>query len=266
MVARACAASSLPFYVSRLGAGINPALEEFGGDSFELGEVGKRINALTAAGCDAVTMIGNLGRPDFKSIKVDARGAMMLPKVVMAARKGDDALLSVIVSEFERAGFRVLGVQDVSKQLLAPAGLIAGPPLSDDDHADMKKAAQIASAIGALDVGQGCVVCHGLVLAVEAQEGTDAMLRRVAELPERLRGTAEARAGVIAKIPKPQQEMRVDLPTIGTTTIRGAANAGLKAVAFQAGSSLLLERDACIALANEFAVSIYGFTADELSA
>ena len=266
VLARACEAAGLPFHISRLGAGMNPALDAFGGDTFELGEIGKRLDALSAAGCDAVTMVGVLKRPDFKSLKVDGRGAMFLPKVVMAARKGDDALLTLIAGEFERSGFKVIGVHEVAGQLLAPAGLIAGPDLNSDDVADIKKAAQIAASIGALDIGQGCVVCHGLVLAVEAQEGTDAMLERVALLPANIRGDSSARAGAIAKRPKPGQELRVDLPTIGVATLERAAAAGLKAVAFQAGASLLINQTECAAAAERLGVALYGFSPADVDA
>jgi UDP-2,3-diacylglucosamine hydrolase len=263
LIAQACAAEGREFHISRLGAGTNRALDAFGGDYFEVGELGRRFDALKAAGCDAVTMVGNIARPDFKSLKVDQKGAMLLPKIIMAARRGDDALLSVIIEELEHAGFMVVGAQAVAGQLLAPLGLFAGPALNDSTMADIKKAATVAAAIGALDIGQGCVVCNGLVLAVEAQEGTDEMLRRVAELPARLRGSETTRLGALAKRPKPKQELRVDLPTIGLATVEGAAKAGLQAVAYQGGVSLLLQREACIEAANRLGVSLYGFSAEE---
>lgn len=266
LLARACKSAGLEFHISRLGAGINPALDTLGGDTFELGEIGRRLDGLKSAGCDAVTMVGILKRPDFKSLKVDGRGALFLPKAIMAARKGDDALLTVIAGEFEREGFKVIGVQEVARQLLAPEGLIAGPALNAEDLADIRKGAQIAAAIGALDIGQGCVVCHGLVLAVEAQEGTDAMLDRVALLPANLLGGEMARAGALVKRPKPGQELRVDLPTIGIATIERAARAGLKAVAFQAGASLLINQDECAAAATRLGVSLYGFSPKDVDA
>jgi len=266
LLAHACEAAGLSFHISRLGAGINPALDSFGGDTFELGEIGRRLDGLSAAGCDAITMVGILARPDFKSLKMDGRGALLLPKVVLAARKGDDALLTLLVKEFERSGFKVIGVQEIAQQLLAPAGHIAGPPLSDEDWADVKKGAQIAAAIGALDIGQGCVVCHGLVLAVEAQEGTDAMLERVAQLPARIRGSANQRAGALVKRPKPGQELRVDLPTIGVATLERASKAGLKAIAFQAGTSLLINQDECAAVAERLGVTLFGFSSQDVDA
>ena len=107
-------------------------------------------------------------------------------------------------------------------------------------------------------MGQGAVVCDGLVLAVEAQEGTDAMLRRVAELPSNIRGSAGAPRGVLAKAPKPIQETRIDLPTIGLGTIQRAAKAGLAGVAGETGRLLVLDREAVIALADELGLFVVG--------
>ncbi|MET0545535.1 MAG: UDP-2,3-diacylglucosamine diphosphatase LpxI [Caulobacterales bacterium] len=265
LIAEACTAQGRSFVISRLGSNAHAALDKYGGHAFEVGEIGSRFDALKHAGVDAVTLVGNLARPDFKSLKLDARGAILLPKVVIAARRGDDALLSVIVEEFERSGFNVIGAQDIAGELLAPAGLIAGPVLDEATLDDIKKGAAVAATIGGLDIGQGCVVCSGLVLAVEAQEGTDAMLQRVAGLPARIRGSQKEPLGALVKRPKPTQELRVDLPTIGLATIEHAAQAGLRSVAFEAGVSLLLQREACIAAANRLDISLYGFSPEEVA-
>jgi DUF1009 family protein len=124
--------------------------------------------------------------------------------------------------------------------------------------ADVERALKVARAVGELDVGQGAVVCDGLVLAVEAQEGTDAMLGRVAELPAALRGQPGACAGVLAKAPKPIQETRIDLPTIGPATVRGAARAGLAGIVGEAQHLLVLDREAVIELADELGLFILG--------
>ncbi|CAN0598566.1 unnamed protein product [Laminaria digitata] len=114
--------------------------------------------------------------------------------------------------------------------------------------------------MGALDIGQGSVVCNGLVLAVEAQEGTDAMLDRCAALPEEIRGSALSRKGVLVKRPKPAQDLRIDLPTTGVSTVEKVAAAGLAGLAIEAGGALLLNRRKMIERAEELGVFIYGFT------
>ncbi|MFP4520486.1 MAG: LpxI family protein, partial [Oceanicaulis sp.] len=121
----------------------------------------------------------------------------------------------------------------------------------------------VAGVIGAEDIGQGAVVAGGLVLAVEAQEGTDQMLARVASLPEAVRGTADARAGVLAKRPKPVQERRIDLPVIGVSTVQGAARAGLAGIAAPAGGALILGRDSVARAAD--AAGLFVWIVDEPS-
>jgi hypothetical protein len=123
---------------------------------------------------------------------------------------------------------------------------------------DIARAMEAVIALGALDIGQGAVVCEGLVLAVEAAEGTDKMLERCAELPEPIRGTARSRRGVLVKLPKPKQEMRVDLPTIGVATVERAAAAGLAGIAIKAGAALILDEAAVIARADALGIFVAG--------
>jgi UDP-2,3-diacylglucosamine hydrolase len=250
-------------YVLRLKGFEDPALEKFPGDIVGIGEVGGILKKLKAAGCEEVVFAGIVKRPDFGNLKLDVKGVSLLPKVLSAAKKGDDALLRILVAEFEKQGFKVLGSHEVHKQLLAPAGVIAGQRPTDEQMHDIEHAARVASATGALDIGQGAVVCDGLVLAVEAQEGTDAMLDRCASLPEEIRGTSAHRNGVLVKRPKPQQELRIDLPTTGVSTVEKVAAAGLAGLAVEAGGALLLNRPRMIERAEELGVFIYGFSPED---
>ena len=246
-------------YVLRLKGFDDPALARFPGEAIGLGEVGGILKKLKSAGCEEVVFAGIVKRPDFSNLKLDVKGVTLLPKVLSAAKKGDDALLRVLVNEFEKQGFKVLGSHEAHKQVLAPEGIIAGHQPTDEEFLDIEHAARVASATGALDIGQGSVVCNGLVLAVEAQEGTDAMLDRCAALPEEIRGSALRRKGVLVKRPKPAQELRIDLPTTGVSTVEKVAAAGLAGLAIEAGGALLLNRRKMIERAEELGVFIYGF-------
>jgi UDP-2,3-diacylglucosamine hydrolase len=177
---------------------------------------------------------------------------------VIAARKGDEALLRFLMDGFEKEGFAIEGAHEVMGELVLPAGPLGRCAPGGAHVADIAKAIEIAGAIGALDIGQGAVVCDGLVLAVEAQEGTDAMLRRVAELAADLRGTPQSRRGVLAKLAKPIQEERVDLPTIGLATVEGAARAGLAGIVGVAGKMLVLDRAAVIGAADAAGLFVAG--------
>ncbi|MBL4877838.1 UDP-2,3-diacylglucosamine diphosphatase LpxI [uncultured Hyphomonas sp.] len=246
-------------YVLRLKGFDDPALAKFPGDLVGLGEVGGILKKLKSAGCEEVVFAGIVKRPDFGNLKLDVKGVTLLPKVLSAAKKGDDALLRVLVNEFEKQGFKVLGSHEVHRQLLAPEGVIAGQHPTEEEMHDIEHAARVVSAAGALDIGQGAVVCNGLVLAVEAQEGTDAMLDRCAALPEEIRGTTSGRKGVLVKRPKPGQELRIDLPTTGVSTVEKVAAAGLAGLAVEAGGALLLNRRKMIERAEDLGIFIYGF-------
>ncbi len=257
-IARHCERSGRPLFVIRLKGFADSNLQPYAGAEIGLAEIGKCLKALKRAGCRAVCMAGDVARPDFTSLVPDFRGLMLLPKVIASARKGDDALLRVMVGVFETAGFDVQGAHEVMDDLTLPLGLLGSRTPAAEDLTDADRALEVARAIGRLDIGQAAVVARGLVLAVEAQEGTDAVLTRVAELPAHLRGKTGAGVGVLAKAPKPIQETRVDLPTIGLATIHGVARAGLAGIVGEAGRLLVLDREAVIELADELGVFILG--------
>lgn len=249
-------------HVFRLAGFDEPHLHSYPGEVIGIGQIGRLIKRLKAEACKDVVFAGIVKRPNFSDIKLDLRGARLLPRVLKAARDGDDALLRVIVSELEAEGFRVVAAEDAAAQLRSGSGLLAGPEPDDSMLADMKKAAHIASEIGRLDIGQGCIVCDGLILAVEAQEGTDGMLQRVATLDVAIRGAPEERRGILVKRPKPIQERRIDLPTIGPQTVDNAAKAGLAGIGVEADGALLLDRDEIFRLCKERGIFLYGFPAD----
>ena len=209
-------------------------------------------------GCTHVCFAGAIERPDFAKLKPDWTGFKVLPRVIAAAKLGDDALLSNLLSAFESQGFEIIAPQKLCAELLMPAGYVSAAQMTTIHRADSEKACRVAREIGALDIGQGAIVCRGLVLAVEAQEGTDAMLERIVNLPANLRGTAGARTGVLAKMIKPGQETRVDLPTIGPRTVELAAAAGLAGIVLEAERSFVLSRESVTQLADKHGVFIAG--------
>jgi len=261
-IARHCVETGRPLFVVRLRGFADPSMDAFPGEVVGLAEVGRCIRVLKAAGCEAVCLAGNVARPDFAALKPDLRGMAMLPRLVLEARKGDDALLRAVLDEFRKEGFAIEGAHEARSDLVLGAGPLGRLAPGPEHQADIRRALEIARRIGELDIGQGAVVCDGLVLAVEAQEGTDAMLRRVAEeVAPALRGEAGRRRGVLAKAPKPIQETRVDLPTIGPATVRGAARAGLAGLVGEAGRTLVLDREGLVALADELGLFVLGVEA-----
>jgi UDP-2,3-diacylglucosamine hydrolase len=261
-IAEHCQRSGRPLFVIRLKGFAGAGLEPFAGAEVGLAELGKCFKALKRAGCKAVCLAGQVNRPDFATLMPDLRGLAALPAAIAAARKGDDALLRMLVAEFEKEGFAVEGAHEVMDDLGLAEGPLGRHAPGAEHQADIEHALHVARTIGRLDAGQAAVVCRGLVLALEAAEGTDALLARVADLPEALRGRPGSPLGVLAKAPKPAQETRVDLPTIGPATVEAAARAGLAGIVGEAGRLLVLDRDAVIARADDLGLFIVGVEAN----
>jgi UDP-2,3-diacylglucosamine hydrolase len=253
-----CRGAGRPYFVIRLRGFADPTLDVHPGDIAGIAEIGRIVKLARVAGCEALCFAGTVRRPDFAALKPDLRGLAWMPGAVMAARRGDEALLRFLMGEFEKEGFAIEGAHEVRGDLAMPAGPLGQLGAQDHHSVDIAKALQVARAIGALDIGQAAVVCDGLVLAVEAQEGTDALLRRVAELPADVRGAPGRRKGVLAKVAKPIQEERVDLPTIGQATIEGADRAGLAGVVGIAGKTLVIDRASVAAAADAAGLFVSG--------
>lgn len=251
-------AAGLPTFVVRLTGMADPVLAGEPGVDLGITKLGRITDALKGAGCDSVCFAGLVTRPDFGSLVPDLRDVPLAPAVFAAARNGDDALLRHLLAHFEKAGLRAVGAHVAAGQLTLEPGPVGRSGIPDAARADVEKALEIARAIGSLDVGQGAVVARGLVLAVEAQEGTDAMLARVADLPAELRGSAAARLGVLAKAAKPIQDLNADMPTVGVRTIEGAAAAGLSGVVAEAGRTLLIDRDGVAKAADRHGLFVVG--------
>ena len=256
-IAEACAR---PVFIVALAGTAGQDIAKFPHEQAGIGETGKIFRLLHEHDCTDVILAGKVARPAWSEVKVDARGALAAPKIISAALKGDDALLRAITGMFEKEGFRVVSAAEAAPALLADGTTITKAKPSERDRADIAAAAAIVRALGVLDVGQAAVVCEGLPLAVEAAEGTDAMIRRIGALPENVRGTSAKRRGVLVKAPKPIQDRKTDLPVIGVQTIANVAEAGLAGIALEAGGALIVNRRAVIAAADAAGVFVTGFS------
>jgi DUF1009 family protein len=257
-VARAAEAAARPVFIAAL-TGECDAATVVGRDHawIDIAAIGALLDHLRRANCRDVVMAGRVGRPDLRRLAPDWEGVKLLPRVIKAMASGDDALLKTLVAFLEDKGFRVIGADEVAAGLVAPSGPLGRVAPSDADRADMARAVAVVRALGLHDVGQGAVVRDGLVLAVEAAEGTDAMLERCAAL------NGAERGGVLAKLPKPLQERRMDLPTIGLATLEKARAARLAGIAVEAGGALVLDRAALVASADAAGLFLYAFTPSE---
>ena len=179
--------------------------------------------------------------------------------MVAAYRGGDNHLLSGIARVFEQEGFRLVGAHEVAPQILVPAGALSKRQPNAQDRADLVQALRLLESIGKFDVGQAAVVSDNHVLAIEGPEGTDKMLERVGELRER---KIAAPGGVLVKAPKPGQDWRFDLPSIGPRTVEGVARAGLSGIAVVARAGIMAEPQRVAELAERHDVFVIGVNAD----
>jgi DUF1009 family protein len=233
-------------------------VREFSHETVSLGEVGKALRALKDHSCHEMLLVGRVDRPRFADIKLDAKGVLVAPRVIAAARKGDDALLRSLVDIFENAGHRVIAVTEAAPGLVLRAGILGRIRPTAEQEADIAQAFAVVRVMGALDIGQAAVVCDGLVLAIEAAEGTDAMIKRVATLREAVRGQKGKPRGVLVKAPKPVQDRKTDLPVIGVETVRNAAASYLAGIAVEADGALILDRARVIEAADAEGLFIAG--------
>jgi UDP-2,3-diacylglucosamine hydrolase len=213
------------------------------------------LRALARDGIGQVVFAGAVTRPRLDPALLDEGTAALLPRLMSAMARGDDAALRVVIDLFEEFGFAVAGVDTVAPSLLPGPGVLAGEP-TPRDQTDAARAADIVAALGRVDVGQGAVVAQGLCLGVEALPGTDVLLDQVAGIGPLRPDPAQGR-GVFYKAAKPGQDRRIDLPTIGPETLRRVAGAGLGGMAFQAGSVICLDLPEMQRLAGELGLFLW---------
>ncbi len=207
------------------------------------------LDELAEQGVTRAVFAGAIRRPRIEPDLFDPRTMAIVPRILMGMQSGDDAALRAVLDVFEEAGIAIASVDQILPGLVPGAGVLAGEP-TPRDQKDAARAAEIVQGLGPLDIGQGAVVAQGLCLAVEALPGTQAMLDFV-RLHASLKPDPKGPRGVLYKAPKPGQDRRIDLPTIGPDTVRQAAEAGLGGIAWQAGSVILLDREDAIARAEQ---------------
>ncbi|MBB2166521.1 UDP-2,3-diacylglucosamine diphosphatase LpxI [Gluconacetobacter sp. 1b LMG 1731] len=218
-----------------------------------LAAAGEILSCLRAEGCRDLVLIGPVRRPSFSDLRPDAAGVRIMGRIGRALFSGDDGLLAAIVRVLAEEGFVIHGAHEFLSGSVGRSGVLGRIQPDSGALADIRRGQDVVEAIGRLDIGQGCVVQDGLVLAVEAMEGTDRMLLRAGECRQPGRP-----GGVLVKMLKPGQDLRADLPTIGSDTVRRAAEVGLRGIAFQAGATLMIDSAACVAAADETGLFLMG--------
>ncbi len=249
-----------PFLIGVVGAS-DAAIESYPHVWVRMGEVGKLFAALKGRGIAEMAMVGAMTRPEFTDLRLDWGAVKRAVELARLFRRGDNGLLVGLAEIFEREGVRIVGAHEIAPRLVAPAGALAARAPTPEDEADIAFGARLLEALSDFDAGQCAVVAEGRVLAIEAAEGTDVMLARVAELRRSGRLRHRGSAGVLVKAPKRGQDLRLDMPAIGPDTIAGAAMAQLRGLALAAWAVLLAERERCVREADAAGLFIAGFPA-----
>ena len=247
-----CRQTNRPFFVLGI-EGQTPAstLQDTPHRVVRLGAVGTALEALREAGVAEIIFAGGVKRPSLLTLKPDSMGLSLLGRLSRHAF-GDDGLLRGLSDWFEEQGFKVIAVNALLTDLLADHGILGKFQPDELAQKDIERGVMVARALGQVDVGQAVVVQQGIVLGVEAIEGTDALIQRSGQLRR------DGLGGVLVKLCKPGQDRRFDLPTIGVETVTRAASVGLRGIAIQAGSVIILGREQVIERANESGIFLVG--------
>jgi UDP-2,3-diacylglucosamine hydrolase len=223
-----------------------------------IGQFGRFRRLARAEGCRDLVLVGGLVRPAIRQVRLDWATVVAMPRIIRAFRGGDDHLLTGIGRILEGDGFRLLGAHEVAPDITAPSGALGRHQPDAEAAADIARGFEMLAAMSPFDVGQAVVIGKGHVLAVEAAEGTDAMLQRVAALREAGRIRLPRGVGVLVKAPKQRQDRRFDLPSIGPDTVLHAAQAGLVGIAVVAGGTIVAEPQRLIEAADANGLFVQG--------
>lgn len=258
-VAKAAAGAGRPVFILGVGDEADQTITAFPHAFVQWGQIGRMQKLFNERGIEELVLVGNIRvRPDYRKLKLDMGAVRIVPKVLSLLASGDSNLLSGVIKLFGDLGFSVVGAHEIAPDLVVEEGLMGKASPDKTARRDIERAMHAARAIGLIDAGQAAVALNGRVVALEAAEGTDAMLERVGELRQRGRLRWQGRAGVLAKCAKPQQDLRVDMPTIGPKTMRTAVDIGLAGIAVEAGRVMIVDRDKVAGVAAENGIFVIG--------
>jgi len=244
---------SQPFHVVAFD-GQTPPETVMGSDHLwvKLGTVSPIFDYFKKSGVTHLVLAGGIKRPTLSELSLDWAGTKLLTRIGFKSL-GDDGLLSAIVKVFEEQGITVVGADEILQDILVPQGQMTQKTPCDDDFKDIERGIEILKKLGEVDVGQAAVIQQGLVLGLEAIEGTSDLIERIRPYQRTGRG------GLLIKMAKPHQNLKVDLPTIGPETIEKMHQSGLIGIAIESGRSQILNKEKTLALANQYGIFVYGF-------
>lgn len=253
-VIAACRQSGRDFYVLAFEGSADPdVIGDVPVQWIKMSSLSTALDAARREGVADLVLVGKIPRPSVMELMRDVRSAKFMAKVG-TRMLGDDNILSAVVRELEEAeGFRVVGPETLLENLLSTDGAYGRVRPSEDDLADIQRGLDVVHQIGRLDIGQAAIVQNGFVIGVEGAEGTDRLIDRCAEFVN-----PALPGGVLVKAAKPTQDRRIDLPTVGLSTVEHAINAGLRGIAVETGRALVVDREGMVAAADDAGLFLFG--------
>jgi DUF1009 family protein len=242
-----------PYCIVLLDKALDKDYQKYPHVVMPIGRVGKILEYLKSKGACELVFAGSVKKPNLLTLKVDLLGAKLIAKITKNKLFGDNAILSLVIEFLEEQNFIIKGIDQYLNNILTPLGNLSKVKASPMQLADIKLASMVAKTLGALDVGQGVIVENLVVLGVEAIEGTNALIERCAKL--KLSAMPD---GCLVKMKKPQQEGRIDLPTIGGDTVRAIHQAKFAGIALESNASIILDMQATLELADDLGIFIVG--------
>lgn len=253
-VADACKEQGIEYII--IGFDGDVSLDLFAGrhdvEVFKVYSLGKILKHLYASGVTHVSLAGKVKRAELSRLLLDLKGAKLLASILKNGL-ADNAILTTIISFIENEGFSVVAPEVIAREIVLGAGCITKVCPTTEAMQDIKKGIKILRGIADFDVGQSLVIQGGLVLGVEAAEGTDALLHRCGQVRQSVDVPP-----ILIKVSKPHQDRRVDLPCIGEETILNAFRNGIAGIALEAGSTLILDQGKTVKMADEYKIFIVG--------
>ena len=215
-----------------------------------IGQLGKAISILKKHGCKKIIFAGKITTPNFSKTKFDFKAIYYLPKIIKGAKKDDATIIKTVIEIFKKEGFKIISSTFFNPELLLRRGNYTKMKPDFLSKKDMLKGKNIITDLSRRGIGQGVVIRNSHVVAIEDSDGTDAMLKRASILFKRF-SYRNKRQGILLKFPKRNQDLRVDLPTVGIKTIKKCIKIGLKGIVVKANQNIFLDRSKCINLANK---------------
>ena len=215
-----------------------------------IGQLGKAILILKKYECKKIIFAGKVSTPNFTNTKFDFRALYYLPRIIKGAKKGDASIIKVVINIFKKEGFKIISSTFFNPELLLKIGNYTKIKPDSFSKKDILKGKSIIIGQNRRKNGQGVVIRDSHVIAIEGLDGTDVMLTKADVLLNRF-SHRNKRKGILLKFPKRNQDLRVDLPTVGIKTVKKCAKIGLKGIVLKANQNIVLDRSKCISLANK---------------